>query len=105
MWNRNEDFIDALRVYLLGLGERKEHGKKLRPGMLTYLDDGTALDPQIVSLHNTKNKKADENDVAEAIRTISSYIGIPVGETIKALNRLSMEYEIEIPYTTEFERF
>lgn len=94
MWNKNEDSIDA-RVYLLGLGERKEHGKKLRPGMLTYLDDGTALDPQIVSLHNTKNKKADENDVAEAIRTISSYTGIPVGEIVRVINRLSMEYGLQ----------
>lgn len=92
MWNRNNDSIDALRVYLLGLGERKEHERKLRSGMLTYLDDGTVLDPQIVSLNNMQNKKADENDVAEAIRTISSYTDIPVGEIVMAINRLSMEH-------------
>lgn len=95
MDNRDNDSTDALSVYLLGSGERKEHEKKLRPGMLTYLDDGTVLDPQIVSLHNTKNKKADENDVAEAIRTISSYTGIPVGEIVRAINRLSMEYGLQ----------
>lgn len=95
MDDRDNDSTDALRVYLLGSGERKEHEKKLRPGMLTYLDDGTVLDPQIVSLHNTKNKKADENDVAEAIRTISSYTGIPVGEIVRAINRLSMEYGLQ----------
>lgn len=95
MDDRDNDSTDALRVYLLGSGERKEHEKKLRPGMLTYLDDGTVLEPQIVSLHNTKNKKADENDVAEAIRTISSYTGIPVGEIVRAINRLSMEYGLQ----------
>ena len=91
MDDRDNDSTDALRVYLQGLGERKEHERKLRPGMLTYLDD----DPQIVSLHNTKNKKADENDVAKAIRTISSYTGIPVGEIVRAINRLSMEYGLQ----------
>ena len=91
MDDRDNDSTDALRVYLLGSGERKEHEKKLRPGMLTYLDDGTEIGLQIVSLKDTPKKEVSENDIAEAIRTISYGMNIPVGEIVFSLKRLQRD--------------
>lgn len=72
-----------------------KHIYQLQPGMLTYLDDGTEIDPQIVSLKDTPKKEVSENDIAEAIRTISYGMNTPVGEIVLSLKRLQRDREAE----------
>ena len=86
MCNRDKTLLDKSRK---GVGEQqsRELNRKLKPGMLTYLNDGTEINPQIVSLQDNTRKRVDENDIAEAIRTISLGTGIPVGELVLDINR------------------
>lgn len=86
MWNKNKKYIDWLRERLIG-----EESKNIKPGMLTYLEDGTEINPQIVSLQNNTKKNVDENDIAEAIRTISDGTGIPVGELVLGIKRIQIK--------------
>lgn len=94
MWNRNKGYIDWLRAYM-GIRERNEQESNLRPGMLTYLNDGTEIYPQIVSLKDTPQKEVSENDIAEAIRIISYGMDIPVGEIVLSLKRLQRDRKAE----------
>nr|DAL63084.1 MAG TPA_asm: hypothetical protein [Caudoviricetes sp.] len=76
MWNKNKALIEDLN-------------RNLQPGMLTYLDDD--IYSQIVSLKDITKKEVNENDIAEAIRTISDGTGIPVGEIVLSLKRLQRD--------------
>ncbi|MBM6866410.1 hypothetical protein H6A66_14720 [Bacteroides caecigallinarum] len=90
MYNKYKELFRRIRERL---GEERcvELSRKLQPGMLTYLDDGTEIDPQIVSLKDTPKKEVNENDIAEAIRTISYGMNIPVGEIVLSLKRLQRD--------------
>lgn len=90
MWNKNKELIEWLRERHREM--RCEYlNRKLQPGMLTYLNDGTEIDPQIVSLKDSPKKEVSENDIAEAIRTISYGMNIPVGEIVLSLKRLQRD--------------
>lgn len=95
MWNKNKDLFRRIRERL-GEERCEELSRKLQPGMLTYLDDGTEIDPQIVSLKDTPKKEVSENDIAEAIRTISYGMNIPVGEIVLSLKRLQRDRKTEV---------
>lgn len=95
MWNKNKELIEWLRERHREM-RCEELSRKLQPGMLTYLDDGTEIDPQIVSLKDTPKKEVNENDIAEAIRTISYGMNIPVGEIVLSLKRLQRDREAEV---------
>lgn len=90
MWNKNKELIEWLRERHREM-RCEELSRKLQPGMLTYLDDGTEIDPQIVSLKDSPKKEVSENDIAEAIRTISYGMNIPVGEIVLSLKRLQRD--------------
>lgn len=90
MWNKNKELIEWLHERHREM-RCEDLNRKLQPGMLTYLDDGTEIDPQIVSLKDTPKKDVSENDIAEAIRTISYGMGIPVGEIVLSLKRLQRD--------------
>lgn len=90
MWNKNKELIEWLRERHREM-RCEDLNRKLQPGMLTYLNDGTEIDPQIVSLKDTPKKEVNENDIAEAIRTISYGMNIPVGEIVLSLKRLQRD--------------
>lgn len=85
MWNKNKALIEWLRERHREM-RCEDLNRNLQPGMLTYLDDD--IYSQIVSLKDTPKKEVNENDIAEAIRTISYGMGIPVGEIVLSLKRL-----------------
>lgn len=95
MWNKNKELIEWLRERHREM-RCEDLNRKLQPGMLTYLDDGTEIDPQIVSLKDTPKKEVSENDIAEAIRTISYGMNIPVGEIVLSLKRLQRDRKTEV---------
>lgn len=90
MYNKYKELFRRIRERL-GEERCEELSRKLQPGMLTYLDDGTEIDPQIISLKDTPKKEVSENDIAEAIRTISHGMNIPVGEIVLSLKRLQRD--------------
>ena len=90
MYNKYKELFRRIRERL-GEERCEELSRKLQPGMLTYLDDGTEIDPQIVSLKDTPKKEVSENDIAEAIRTISYGMNIPIGEIVLSLKRLQRD--------------
>lgn len=95
MWNKNKELIEWLRERHREM-RCEDLNRKLQPGMLTYLNDGTEIDPQIVSLKDTPKKEVNENDIAEAIRTISYGMNIPVGEIVLSLKRLQRDRKTEV---------
>ena len=90
MWNKNKSLIEWLRERHREM-RCEDLNRKLQPGMLTYLDDGTEIDALIISRRGTPKKEVSENDIAEAIRTISYGMGIPVGEIVLSLKRLQRD--------------
>lgn len=90
MYNKYKDLFRRIRERL-GEERCEELSRKLQPGMLTYLDDGTEIDPQVISLKDTPKKEVNENDIAEAIRTISHGMNIPAGEIVLSLKRLQRD--------------
>ncbi len=90
MWNKNKSLIEWLRERHREM-RCEDLNRKLQPGMLTYLDDGTEIDALIISRRGTPQKEVSENDIAEAIRTISYGMGIPVGEIVLSLKRLQRD--------------
>lgn len=88
MWNKNKALIEWLRERHREM-RCEDLNRKLQPGMLTYLDDD--IYSQIVSLKDTPKKEVNENDIAEAIRTIADGMGIPVGEIVLSLKRLQRD--------------
>lgn len=90
MYNKYKDLFRRIRERL-GEERCEELSRKLQPGMLTYLDDGTEIDPQVISLKDTPKKEVNENDIAEAIRTISHGMNIPAREIVLSLKRLQRD--------------
>lgn len=90
MWNKNKELIECLRERHREM-RCEDLNRKLQLGMLTYLDDGTEIDPQVISLKDTPKKEVSENDIAEAIRTISYGMNIPIGEIVLSLKRLQRD--------------
>lgn len=88
MWNKNKALIEWLRERHREM-RCEDLNRNLQPGMLTYLDDD--IYSQIVSLKDITKKEVNENDIAEAIRTISDGTGIPVGEIVLSLKRLQRD--------------
>lgn len=93
MWNKNKALMEWLRERHREM-RCEDLNRKLQPGMLTYLDDD--IYSQIVSLKDTPKKEVNENDIAEAIRTIADGMGIPVGEIVLSLKRLQRDRETEV---------
>lgn len=88
MHYRDTNILDRIRARL---------GKKPFETIATYKGGELVfqkedIDPTIISLNKTQ-KQVDENDIAEAIQTISIGTGIPVGEIVLSLKRLQRQVE------------
>lgn len=88
MHYRDELIVDRIRARL---------GKKPLETIATYKKGELVfqkedIDPTIISL-NKAQKQVDENDIAEAIQTISIGMGIPVGEIVLSLKCLQRQVE------------
>lgn len=88
MHYRDTNILDRIRARL---------GKKPLETIATYKGGELVfqkedIDPTIISL-NKVQKQVDENDIAEAIRTISIGMGIPVGEIVLSLKCLQRQVE------------